>query len=466
VAGVRGDPASTDVLSVEFDSRQAQQGSLFCCVPGEHTDGHLHAAEAVAAGATSLLCEHFLELDVTQVRVPPGMVRPAMAAVASAFFDHPSRALTMFGVTGTNGKTTVTQLMRSILEASGRPTGVIGTLDGVRTTPEAPELQGLLAGFRDGGRRAVAMEVSSHALSQHRADGIVFDAAAFTNLSRDHLDHHGTMDEYFAAKAQLFDPSRARAAVINVDDPWGRRLADGLADHAVVRVRRSDASEVRLAIGSSEFVWRGRPVTVPLSGAFNVDNALLAAAAASSLGIDEDHVVEGLRSVQPVPGRMEVVAAGPPLAVLVDYAHTPAGLDLALSSARHLAGPGRVICLFGCGGDRDRGKRPEMGSVAARRADVVVLTSDNPRSEDPMAIIDQIRSGIDTVDPVVEPDRAEAIRAAIRLARPGDLVILAGKGHETTQVLADRVVAFDDRVEAERALAERFEGAGPGGTDR
>jgi UDP-N-acetylmuramoyl-L-alanyl-D-glutamate--2,6-diaminopimelate ligase len=221
-----------------------------------------------------------------------------------------------------------------------------------------------------------------------------------------------------------------------------------------------------LSIGSSEFVWRGRPVTVPLSGAFNVDNAVLAAAAASSLGIDEDQVVEGLRSVQPVPGRMEVVAAGPPLAVLVDYAHTPAGLDLALSSARHLAGPGRLICLFGCGGDRDRGKRPEMGSVAARRADVVVLTSDNPRSEDPMAIIDQIRSGIDTVDPVVEPDRAEAIRAAIRLARPGDVVILAGKGHETTQVLADRVVPFDDRVEAERALAERSKGAGPRDADR
>jgi UDP-N-acetylmuramoyl-L-alanyl-D-glutamate--2,6-diaminopimelate ligase len=467
VVGVRGDPDSTAVSSVEFDSRRVGPGSLFCCVPGDHTDGHLHAAEAVRAGATSLLCDHFLDLDVTQVRVAPDTIRPAMAAVSSAFFGHPSRSLTTAGVTGTNGKTTVTHLIRSILNASGRPTGVIGTLDGVRTTPEAPVLQGLLAGFRDEGRRAVAMEVSSHALTQHRVDGIVFDVAAFTNLSRDHLDHHGTMDEYFAAKAQLFQPSTSRSAVINVDDPWGRQLADGLADHRVTRVRRSDATDVRLSIGSSAFVWRGREVTVPLSGAFNVDNALLAAVVATSLGVDEDQVAAGLGSVPMVPGRMEVVASGPPFAVLVDYAHTPAGLDMALSSARALAGRGRVICLFGCGGDRDRGKRPEMGSVATRRSDLVVLTSDNPRSEDPMAIIDEIRSGIDvTFDPVVEPDRSEAIRLAVALAQPGDVVILAGKGHETTQVLADRSVPFDDRDEARRALADRHPGTAPAGADQ
>jgi len=310
------------------------------------------------------------------------------------------------------------------------------------------------------------MEVSSHALTQSRVDGIVFDVAAFTNLSRDHLDHHRTMEEYFAAKARLFEEHRARLCVINVDDPWGRRLADGLAPHRVVRVRRSDASEVLLSVGSSVFTWRGRPVTLPLSGAFNVDNALVAATVASSLGVDEDRIAEGLDSVPPVPGRMELVSAGQPFAVVVDYAHTPAGLDGALAAARGLAGPARVICVFGCGGDRDRGKRPEMGAAAAGRADVIVLTSDNPRSEDPVAIIGDIRSGMgDTVDPVVEPDRALAIRAAIGQARPGDVVLLAGKGHETTQVTGDLTVPFDDRIEAGRALAERFPGAGRGDVD-
>ncbi len=389
-----------------------------------------------------------------------------MAAVSASFFGHPSRAMTMVGVTGTNGKTTVTQLVRAILNHSGRSTGVIGTLDGVRTTPEAPVLQGLLAGLRDDGRGAVAMEVSSHALTQHRVDAIVFDVAAFTNLSRDHLDHHRTMDEYFAAKARLFEPERARLVVINVDDPWGRRLADRSADR-VVRVRRAEATDVRLSIGSSAFTWRGRTVDLPLSGSFNIDNALLAASVATCLGVDEDQVVGGLPPLPPVPGRMEVVSAGLPFAVMVDYAHTPAGLEVALSASRELAGPGRVICLFGCGGDRDRGKRPEMGAVASRWSDVIVLTSDNPRSEDPMAIIGEIRSGMgDAVEPAVEPDRAEAVRMAVGLARPGDVVLLAGKGHETTQVTGDRVVPFDDRAEAARALAQRFQGPGLGDADR
>jgi UDP-N-acetylmuramoyl-L-alanyl-D-glutamate--2,6-diaminopimelate ligase len=456
VVGVRGDPASTEVAAVDFDSRQVREGSLFCCVPGAHTDGHRYAARAVERGATALLCDHLLDLDVAQACVAPGMVRPAMASVASAFFGHPSRALTMAGVTGTNGKTTVTHMIRSVLNAAGRPTGVIGTLNGARTTPEAPVLQGLLAGMRDDGRRAVAMEVSSHALSQHRVDGIVFDVAAFTNLSRDHLDHHRTMDGYFAAKARLFEPSRARLAVINVDDAWGRRLADELAEHRVVRVQRSAVTNVRLSIGSSAFTWRGRPVTIPLAGAFNVDNALLAATVASSLGVDDDRVAAGLASVPPLPGRMEVVPSDLPFAAVVDYAHTPAGLDGALSAARELAGPARVICLFGCGGDRDRGKRPEMGAVAARRADAVVLTSDNPRSEDPMVIIDQIRSGIGVaIEVVVEPDRAEAIHVAVTAARPGDVVVVAGKGHETTQVIGERELPFDDRDQLARALAER-----------
>jgi UDP-N-acetylmuramoyl-L-alanyl-D-glutamate--2,6-diaminopimelate ligase len=471
VLDVRGDPGSSDVSAVAFDSRRVTPGSLFCCVPGEHTDGHRHAGHAVAAGATSLLCERFLDLDVTQVRVAPGGVRPAMASVAAALAGHPSRAMTMVGVTGTNGKTTVTHLVRSILNHAGTPTGVIGTLDGARTTPESPVLQAHLADLRADGIRAVAMEVSSHGLEQHRVDGIVFDVAAFTNLSRDHLDHHGTMEAYFEAKAHLFDPDRAKVAVINVDDRWGGRLADQVAGHRVVRVNRSDVDDIVTSVGSLSFRWRGRRFTVPLSGLFNVDNALLAATVADALGVDEDQIAAGLAGVEPVPGRMEVVEPGPPFVVVVDYAHTPAGLDAALSAARgltgsHGPGPGRagshrVICLFGCGGDRDPGKRPAMGAVAARLSDVTVLTSDNPRSEDPMAIIDQVRSGmVDGPAPAVEPDRGRAIRLAVGLAEPGDVVVIAGKGHETTQVLSGRTVPFDDRAEARAAVAARRRHAG------
>jgi UDP-N-acetylmuramoyl-L-alanyl-D-glutamate--2,6-diaminopimelate ligase len=460
IVGVRGDPAVTEVRGVEFDSRRVGEGSLFCCVPGTHADGHRFAAQAVAQGASCLLCERTLDLDVTQVQVAPGSIRAAMAKVAAAFFGHPARAMTMVGVTGTNGKTTVTHLVASILESAGYPTGIIGTLGGERTTPESPVTQGLLAGFRDVGRRAVAMEVSSHGLAQSRVDGIVFDVAAFTNLSRDHLDHHGTMEEYFATKARLFDKGRARTAVINVDDRWGRQMAERAATERVVTVQRSEASDITLSIGSSSFRWRDRPVTVPLSGMFNVDNALVAAAVGQSLGIDADRVAEGLAAAPPVPGRMEVVWSGPPFAVVVDYAHTPAGLAVALAAARHLAPSRRVISVFGAGGDRDQGKRPAMGEAGARGSDVVILTSDNPRSEDPLAIIDQVRAGIGTTaEVVVEPDRAEAIATAIARASDGDVIVIAGKGHEVGQYLADRVVPFDDRVEARQALARRGIGA-------
>ena len=456
----RGDPATTPVTAVDFDSRRVGPGSLFCCVPGERTDGHRHAAQAVAAGATSLLCEHVLDLDVTQVVVGPGAVRPAMATVAAAFWGHPARSLQTVGVTGTNGKTTVTQLVGSILGVAGRPTEVIGTLGGTRTTPESPDLQMYLAEAVAAGRRAVAMEVSSHALTQHRVDAIVFDVAAFTNLSRDHLDHHGSMDDYFEAKATLFAPGRYRHAVVLGDDPWGARLLDRLDPATTTDVRRDEATDVDLSVGASSFTWRGRPVRLPLTGRFNVDNALVAAACAVALGVDEEQVVAGLDAAPVVAGRMEVVGAGGPVAVVVDYAHTPAGLDEALHAVRALARDGRVLCVFGCGGDRDLGKRPEMGAVATRGADTVVLTSDNPRSEDPAAIIEAVRSGMDgPADVVVEPDRAAAIRVAVDRARPGDVVLVAGKGHETVQVVGSRTLPFDDRVEAAAALAERF-GAG------
>jgi UDP-N-acetylmuramoyl-L-alanyl-D-glutamate--2,6-diaminopimelate ligase len=457
VDAVRGEVTAIDVESVEFDSRQARPGALFCCVPGGHTDGHDHAAQAVDNGVVALLCDHFLDLGVTQVRVAPGSVRPAMAAVASAFHGHPSRDLAMIGVTGTNGKTTVTQMVRAILDRSGMATGVIGTLDGARTTPESPVLQGLLAGFRDDGRAAVAMEVSSHALTQHRVDSIVFDVAAFTNLSRDHLDHHRTMERYFEAKARLFEPSRAKVAVINVDDPYGRRLADELRAQHVLRVRHADASGVELGAGTSRFTWQGRSIELGLSGLFNVDNALMAAGVATALGLSEDQVADGLRTVSPVQGRMELVSDGRPFAVFVDYAHTPAGLDAALSSARSIAHGGRVICVFGCGGDRDQGKRPEMGATAARRSDVAIITSDNPRSEDPMAIIQQVlRGSTGHAARHVEPDRARAIRMAVEEAEAGDVVVIAGKGHESTQTIGDTSIPFDDRVEARRALDARF----------
>ena len=453
---VRGDPATTDVRSVEFDSRRVRSGSLFCCVPGTRTDGHAFAAEAVGRGATALLCERLLDLDVPQVRVAAGTARPSMATVASAFYGHPSRALRMVGVTGTNGKTTVTHLVQAVLEHAGIRTGLIGTLAGERTTPESPDLQRRLAEFRDDGREAVALEVSSHALVQHRADGIVFEVAAFTNLSRDHLDHHGSMEAYFAAKASLFEPWRARSAVINVDDPWGHRLAAGLDGSRVVPVRRSEATDLVASVGRTSFRWRGRAVRLPLTGGFNVENALMAATVATVLGVDEDTVAVGLAAAGPVPGRMEVVAEGPPVSVIVDYAHTPAGLEAALTAVRGLPGPARVVCLFGCGGDRDQGKRPQMGEVSSRLADVVVLTSDNPRSEDPMAIIGGIRAGVGAgTELVVEPDRARAIRLAVGLAEPGDVVLLAGKGHESTQSGGGRTWPFDDRAEARRALAAR-----------
>ena len=456
---IMGDVAAIGVTAVEYDSRRVEPGALFCCLRGEMTDGHLHAAEAVSRGATCLLCDHFLDLGVAQVEVLPEALRPAMAEMAAAFHGYPARSLDMVGVTGTNGKTTVTHLVRSILEVDGRQTGVVGTLGGVRTTPESPDLQRALAGLIASGCTAAAIEVSSHALTQHRVDGLVFDVAAFTNLSRDHLDHHGTMDSYFEAKASLFTADRCRHAVVFADDVWGARLLDEIVGVGVTRVQRSDAQRVQLSVGVSRFTWRGREVELPLSGQFNVDNALMAAGIASALDVDDASVVEGLNAAPPVPGRMEVVGRGAPISVLVDFAHTPAGLSVALDAARTLATGKRLICVFGCGGDRDAGKRPQMGAVATEGADVVVITSDNPRSEDPDAIIEAIRSGTaaDADAAVqVEPDRAAAIRAAIAAADPGDVVLIAGKGHEVTQTIRGGAASFDDRVEAQRALDERF----------
>jgi UDP-N-acetylmuramoyl-L-alanyl-D-glutamate--2,6-diaminopimelate ligase len=473
-----GNPAAVDVRGIAHDSRRVVPGDLFCCVPGLVADGHRFAADAVDRGAVGLLCEHFipelLDRPVVQTLVAPGTIRPVMARLAAAFYGFPARDLLMIGVTGTNGKTTVTQLLGDLLEASGRPTNVMGTLSGARTTPEATEVQRLLARVRDrqrsdGRRHAVAMEVSSHALVQSRVEGIHFDVAVFTNLSHDHLDYHGTMDAYFEAKSSLFASDHALRGVVNADDPWGRRLLD-TARIPMVEVHRSDAADIVLEPGRTTFRWRGQSVSTPLTGAINVDNTLLAAEAALTLGLEPREVAEALSAVSPPPGRLQVISlprqgtdalGTPPFTVLIDYAHTPAGLDVVLREARGLTGTdGRVLVVFGCGGNRDRAKRPKMGRAAATLSDVAVLTSDNPRDEDPLAIIEQVRAGVgDEPAPgtfEVEPDRRLAIRRALELARSGDVVIIAGKGHESYQEIAGRRLPFDDVVEARRALSARF----------
>jgi len=466
-----GDPSDVRITGVVFRDADVTAGSLYCCLTGEHFDGHSFAALARRAGAVAFIGERSLGDEVrgaVQLVVAPGEARAAMAQAACAFHGDPSRSLRTVGVTGTNGKTTTTYLLRSILERFGWRTGVVGTLDGARTTPESPELQAALARFRDGGYAAAALEVSSHALLQRRVDGIVFDVAVFTNLSQDHLDFHGTMESYFAAKARLFEPGRAKLAVVDVDDPYGRRIAERAAVETVTYSLR-DASDLELGRTSSRFSLRGRAVRLRLAGGFNVANALGAAAAARALGVDDDAIVGGLEAAQAVPGRFEIVESLDGVTVVVDFAHTPAALEQVLDAARAAAASrhaaagtvgarsrdGRVLVVFGAGGERDRGKRPAMGAVASRLADVVVVTSDNPRSESAAAIADEIRAGVaEGTRCHVELDRRAAISYALSGARGGDVVVVAGKGHESSQQLADRAEPFDDR-EVVRAELER-----------
>ncbi|HEX4540374.1 MAG TPA: UDP-N-acetylmuramoyl-L-alanyl-D-glutamate--2,6-diaminopimelate ligase [Acidimicrobiales bacterium] len=455
VVETRGDPARVDVRDIVFNTAEVVPGALYCCLPGDRFDGHDFAPEAVAAGAPALLCERLLPLDVVQVCVGAGQARAAMAQVAAAFHGHPADSLRVVGVTGTNGKTTVTHLLKAVCEANGWPTAVVGTLDGGLTTPDAPSVQRSLASYRDAGQVAVAMEVSSHALIQRRVDAIRFVVAVFTNLSQDHLDYHRTMDAYFSAKSLLFTPARTDTGVVNADDPWGRRLLES-APIGLRSFSLADADELEVGAVGSTFRWEGRPVTLNLSGRFNVANALAAATAARQMGIDPGVVAEGLSAVRGVPGRFEMVEAGQSFKAVVDYAHTPSALEQALTAARHAAQPeGRVLVVFGCGGDRDRHKRPDMGRIATTLADLAVLTSDNPRSEDPMAIIAEVRGGVDRRDRlVVEPDRAAAIALAVSSARPGDVVVVAGKGHETGQRIGERTIDFDDRVVTRSAIED------------
>lgn len=444
----------TRVGTVTLDSRSVMPGALFCCVRGDRTDGHLHASEAVASGATALLVDHRLPIDVAQLVVTD--VRAAIGPAAAAFHGHPSDDLIVVGVTGTNGKTTTSQLIAAVLEGAGLPTDVHGTLSGRFTTPEAPEVQRRLAHARDNGRRAVVMEVSSHALALHRVDGTRFTISVFTNLGRDHYDFHGTEERYFAAKARLFEPALSERGVVNLDDVHGQLLSD-TGSIPLVGFTTTAIEDVLVEATRHSYRWRDVAVTVPIGGRFNVENSLAAATTAAELGIDPSVIAASLAGAAPVPGRFEAVHAGQDFAVVVDYAHTPDGLRRALEAARDTAAGHRVIVVFGCGGDRDQEKRPQMGSVAASLADVVVVTSDNPRSEDPGSIVASVLGGVPPEyrhRAMSEPDRRRAIELALGQAGPGDVVVVAGKGHETTQTIGTTALPFDDRAVV-RELLER-----------
>jgi UDP-N-acetylmuramoyl-L-alanyl-D-glutamate--2,6-diaminopimelate ligase len=342
-------------------------------------------------------------------------------------------------------------------------TDVIGTLQGARTTPEAPELQERLARARDEGRRAIAMEVSSHALAQHRVDGTRFAAAVFTNLSADHLDYHRTMEEYFRAKARLFEPMFTDVAVIDTDSTYGRLLADSVQLPVVVRSGASTVDVESVGLAETTFRWRDEVVHMPLGGRFNVANAALAADTTAALDVAPATIAAALATVVPVPGRFERIDEGQRFTVVVDYAHTPDGLARVLAAAREVADGGRVIVVFGCGGDRDAAKRPMMGAEAEAGADIAIVTSDNPRHEDPQVIVDAILRGMNTRPFVVELDRRRAIAMAFEAAHDGDVVVIAGKGHETTQQIGDTIIPFDDRDVARATLHERGHATGEHG---
>jgi UDP-N-acetylmuramoyl-L-alanyl-D-glutamate--2,6-diaminopimelate ligase len=512
-----GEAAGVEITGLAYDSREVAPGDLFFCVSGFRSDGHAFAPEAVRAGAAALVVERPLGLGVPEVVV--SSARAAMAPAAARFYGEPARELRVVGVTGTNGKTTTAYLVRALLEAGGVQCGLLGTVASViagegrqvsRTTPEAIDLQADLRAMLDGGDGACAMEVSSHALELGRTDATPFAAAIFTNLTQDHLDFHADMEEYFRAKRRLFLPDQRGSAdgspgargeppgvsVINVGDTYGRRLAQevvGALTFAEEAPADYSATDVRCGLDGCRFKLStpagAREVSLPMPGRFNVANALGALAAVHALGADLDVLVAALERGVRVPGRFEPVDAGQRFAVLVDYAHTPDSLENVLGAARELlesgalsfsgaAGErGRVICVFGAGGDRDRGKRPLMGEIAARLADVAIVTSDNPRSEDPERIIEEILDGVpagggevgadagadgraDTAGLSALVDRAAAIAAAIAAARAGDVVVIAGKGHEQGQEFeGGRKLPFDD-VAVARAELEALSSAG------
>ncbi len=474
----------TEISGIAYHSGRVKPGDLFVAVPGYRTDGHLYIKEAVERGASGVVVSEHRELPEG---IPPHLAvarardtREALALLSDRFWGQPSRKLKLVGVTGTNGKTTTSYLVEAAARRAGMVTGLIGTVayrvadrefPVEHTTPESADLQEMLARMVEAGCETVSMEVSSHALALHRVDGCAFEVAVFTNLSQDHLDFHADMEEYYRTKERLFLPHQqggleAAAAAVNIDDPYGRRLAERARGRILTYGRspeadlRGDLLETSLKRSRVEVVyggwrWEGRTA---LTGSFNLYNILAALAAAILLGLDPEMSLGGILSHPGVPGRFQAVEEGQDFAVLVDYAHTPDSLRRVLEAARRIAA-GRVIAVFGCGGDRDRGKRPMMGEAAAVRSVQVFFTSDNPRSEDPLAIIAEIEAGARSAPggaPFrIVPDRREAIAAAVEEALPGDVVVIAGKGHEKGQIFAGRVVPFDDVEETRQALRRR-----------
>ncbi len=467
-AAAHGDLDRT-ITAIVADSRAARPGALFVAVAGSAADGHRYVPDAIAAGARAVVVDQSYAAtatpDVTVVRVAD--TRRALSALAAGFYRDPSHALDVIGVTGTNGKTTVTRMIAAILNEAAISCGTIGTVGAAygsqtwrleNTTPLPPELHALLGRMRDEGARAVAMEVSSHALALERVEDVRFRVAVLTNVTRDHLDFHQTADDYAAAKRRLF--RLAPASVLNADDEHGARWAAEVAGegrdvttYGSARDATLVPADIALEPHGSRFAVDGRRYALPMPGRFNIWNALAAIGAARRLGVDDDVSARALAALERIPGRMERVGGGD-VEVVVDYAHTPDAIQSALRALRETTA-GALVVVFGCGGDRDRGKRAEMGAVAARLADRLYLTSDNPRSEEPQAIVDAILAGVGAREHVVELDRRRAIELAIAQARPGDVVLVAGKGHEEYQIVGTRVLPFDDAAVAREALAAR-----------
>ena len=473
----RMEGANPEVLGVVQDSRRVGAGDLFVAIRGENADGNDHVDEAISRGASAVVSEKPpppSAASVPWVRVV--RARLALGRLAARLAGDPAERLVLAGVTGTNGKTTTATLLAALLERRYGSAGFVGTvgyraggleLEAPRTTPEAPVLQELLARMVDAGIPAAALEVSSHALALDRVAGCRFDVAVFTNLTREHLDFHGDMNGYFGAKKRLFELRKeGAAAVVNIDDAYGARLAAelpepvwtfssrGLAADAVARRIVCDLSKTSFEVLAGEKTFR---LASPLLGRFNVENILAAASAGLALGLSPDLIGDAVASVPRVPGRFERVDAGQPYPILVDYAHTPDALERLLAAVRDLSQK-KIVLVFGCGGDRDRGKRAPMGEIAGRMADIAIATSDNPRSEDPDAILSQVEVGLaasGATKYLKIADRREAIRAAIDLANPGTIVVIAGKGHETTQVVGGRELPFDDREVARSLAAKR-----------
>jgi UDP-N-acetylmuramoyl-L-alanyl-D-glutamate--2,6-diaminopimelate ligase len=472
-------PDDLTISGISQDSRSVEPGHLFVCVPGATVDGHDYVPEALERGARALLVEHSLESELIGVDPQPAEIRVRSARrcvgpVAAEVFGHPSRSMRVIGITGTNGKTTTSHLVAAAMssEPGGADIGgveIIGTLSGARTTPEAVELQGRLARFSAEGIDTVVMEVSSHALAMSRVDGVGFAAVVFTNLGIDHLDLHGSVEEYFEAKARLFDPRFSDLAIINRDDPRGRDLIERVSESmTVVDFSVDDVEILELGIARLRLRWKGHDVRVPLGGRFNVSNVVAALTVAGALGVDPAQAAARIGSVGVIDGRFEVFGGADDRlpTVVVDYAHTPDGLEVLLDTIRASAEGAAVVLVFGCGGDRDQQKRPLMGHVAVRGADRVIITTDNPRSEPPEQIVEQILAGIPGPDRArvsVDDDRRSAIASAIESVGVGDIVVVAGKGHERTQDIDGVQHHFDDREVVAELLAEAGQRAEEGG---